>query len=964
MKIRFLAPFTTFAATAAVAALFPGGMLAQPIANAVPFVASNPTSPHTSWSGNPVTLKGTLTSPAFGSDTFTYDWNPGDGGAHCSGTVTNQYDIECAHTYTGAVGTVFTAVLTITDTTTSTTSPPANCPPAILNGACYYTSLNAPPPNLPVEVNNAIDNGLWYIHKTMVRTTSGYGAAIGNWYKCDGSNDDVCESGDTGPSAMYCTAFEVSGFLTTNVPANPYSADVQLCLNGVFDVLSTIGVGNVATMDFGTYNADSNGNGIGIGHNGGYVNYQTGMAMDAVAGAGTPAATVPANTAVGNNLIGVSGTGAGGAYTFKDAMIDMTDDYSYCVNPGGNDGFGDIYPDGGWHYTCQETQGDNSVSQWAAIGIIPARRSFGTDPLNPAVLTIDQNWLSSSFTQASTNNGYFGYTDSSPLWGPYAVTPSGLVQLAMNGKGRGTAVNGIGLWDSAETFIRDNFGNPQSDGAGGSLKDYYYGMFSFTKAMILHDNSGTGLGNTPITTLQSMDDPGNCAAPGVPVTSPGSGAGPCYPAIDWYAAQTPAYGGTDPTDGVARTIVGNQNADGSWFGNNYTGAQDYFETAVALIMLNKTVFNPVPVACFTANPNQVASGGAVTLDGNCSVEQNPANHLVTWQWDISGTGAGFTIGPGNPLCLTASCSKIKANFSAPSGASLPYNFPVRLEVTDSGNLSATVAGSVRISFPPNPPVANAGGSYNFCPNTKAGGGLIYAPFLLDGSHSTNPDQGSTDGTPNAPPSTIVAYDWDYSCSGAFNSAHGAQVDATTAFDIPADFGTSFNICLRVTNNDLCATPAGQTANPPQCAYPTAAVGTLSSVASTGVTIHNSTDEACTHCVQTLSGVSKVSSPGVPAYIGLYWTDTNTSAGFPIDHYNIYRSTSASFTPFTEIAGASSSPFLPRSGEAFSGGTQLYFQDNNVVGGTTYYYRVSPATANDTETCQGNLTLAVTLAKGR
>ncbi len=172
----------------------------------------------------------------------------------------------------------------------------------------------------------------------------------------------------------------------------------------------------------------------------------------------------------------------------------------------------------------------------------------------------------------------------------------------MNGKGRGTTVNGINLWDSAETFIRDNFGNPQSDGAGASLKDYYYGMFSFTKSMILHDNSGTGLGNTPIQLLQSMDDPGNCAAPGVPVTAPGSGASPCYPPIDWYGAQTSAIGGTDPTDGVARTIVGNQNSDGSWFGQNYDNSQNYFQTAVALIMLNKTVFNPVPVACLTANP--------------------------------------------------------------------------------------------------------------------------------------------------------------------------------------------------------------------------------------------------------------------------------------------------------------------------------------------------------------------------
>ena len=77
-----------------------------------------------------------------------------------------------------------------------------------------------------------------------------------------------------------------------------------------------------------------------------------------------------------------------------------------------------------------------------------------------------------------------------------------------------------------------------------------------------------------------------------------------------------------------------------------------------------------------------------------------------------------------------------ANFTLPPGASLPYNYPVRLKVTDSANLTATVTGTVVISTPPNPPNANAGGPYNFCPNTNQAGALIYSPFILDGSHST------------------------------------------------------------------------------------------------------------------------------------------------------------------------------------------------------------------------------------
>jgi hypothetical protein len=948
--------YVRFCALAVLAtpALFQNSLMAQTTANAVPFVASNPSSPHTSWSGNPVTLKGTLTSPNYPTDTFTYDWNPGDGGAHCTGTVTNQYDIECAHTYSGAVGTVYTAVLTITDTTNSSVSPASNCPPSITKGACYYTSINNPPPNLPIEVNNAIDNGLWYLHKNLNRFTTTGGAQAGNWVT---GNVAYTGAGDTGPNALECAAFENSGFLQTSVPANPYSDDVRLCLNGVFDQLTTIAIAAVNDPIVGAYNPDSNANGIGVeasAPNTGYVNYQTGMMLDTIVASGTPntAVTTGTNLATLIKGAGIKGTGAGGAYTYKDAVVDMVDDYSYCQAP----------DTGGWHYYCQETNGDNSVSQWAAIGIIPAIRNFGATVV-PQIHTADESWLDTSFTQASVNNGYFGYTSNSPIWGPYADTPSGMVQLAMNGLGRGkTSPDGSKLWDSAETFIRDNFANPQSSGGYYSLKDYYYGMFSFTKSMILHDNNDgggpIGTGNQPITLLQSLDDPKTCLSP-VPISSPGSGTGPCYPPIDWYAAQTTSFGGTDPTDGVARTIIGNQLADGSWFGQNYDYNQNYFQTGISITMLNKTVSNPVPVACFTATPSHVASGGTVILDGSCSVDQNPAHTIVSYEWDVDGTGGTtFTIAPGNPACLTKSCSKISYKFTLPNGQSLPYNYPVRLRVTDNATppLTADVVGDVVISAPPNPPTANAGGPYNFCPNT-AGGNLIYKPFLLDGSKSKNPDQGQTDGTPGAPPSTIVSYIWGYTC-GTSTLGSGAQINATAAFDIPADFGTTFNVCLQVTNND-------------NLAFPTADLPAgLSSFASAQVTIHNPTDEACTHCVNNLGGSSKapINCPGpkcIPGDIQLYWTDTNTSSAFPIDHYNIYRSTSSNFNPFIQIAGAASSPFLPAvQAQAFPGGGKLFFQDNNVVGGTTYYYRIAPATANDTETCQGNVTVTVALAKGR
>jgi hypothetical protein len=63
--------------------------------------------------------------------------------------------------------------------------------------------------------------------------------------------------------------------------------------------------------------------------------------------------------------------------------------------------------------------------------------------------------------------------------------------------------------------------------------------------------------------------------------------------IDWYAALSPTYGGTDPCDGVAQTLLERQYAPGYWYGSNVSSAQYPYETAWALIMLQKSVF----VAC-------------------------------------------------------------------------------------------------------------------------------------------------------------------------------------------------------------------------------------------------------------------------------------------------------------------------------------------------------------------------------
>jgi len=140
----------------------------------------------------------------------------------------------------------------------------------------------------------------------------------------------------------------------------------------------------------------------------------------------------------------------------------------------------------------------------------------------------------------------------------------------------------------AETFYHDNFCNATGS-AYTSPREYTYGMFSFSKAMRLHSPGGV---LTPIVNL--MDEP--------------AGTNP----IDWYSWQA-ANG--DGCDGFAQTLVGRQQADGSWFSHDYYSTQYYFETGWAINILNPSVF----VSCVSDLTGKGTAGG-----------RNPARVDLTW----------------------------------------------------------------------------------------------------------------------------------------------------------------------------------------------------------------------------------------------------------------------------------------------------------------------------------------------
>nr|MCU0781496.1 PKD domain-containing protein [Akkermansiaceae bacterium] len=137
---------------------------APPVVKTVPWVANNPLVPHSTYSGKTVTLKGTCDRAGAN---IQFSWDFGDGSAPVTGTVSDAYVVQATHAYTAPDNTLFTARLTIQDTSTGET------------GSRTYL-VEVMPKTLDVEANIAIDEGLWYLHKAQTRYASG-DIEMGHW---------------------------------------------------------------------------------------------------------------------------------------------------------------------------------------------------------------------------------------------------------------------------------------------------------------------------------------------------------------------------------------------------------------------------------------------------------------------------------------------------------------------------------------------------------------------------------------------------------------------------------------------------------------------------------------------------------------------------------------------------------------------------------------------------------------
>jgi len=506
------------------------------------------------WPGRSMIVWGNVNG---GTAPYAYQWDFGDGTAPVSGAVTNAKYIAVNHTYTTQGPKL--AVLTVTD-----------------GGAVSdvdTVEIEVAPRTSEVEINAAIESGLRWLY--LQQTAGGY------WNESQGY--------PTAATATAVLAFENQGHLPTNdINKDIYAEYVQAGLNYITSRLAPIAVpvqahGNPEEVVPG--NGDANG--LGIFPNSGRSTYEVGMVMMALVASRAPdriATTGPAN------VIGRS---------YRDIVVDMVD---FCAWAQTDANWGR----GGWRYSPNSGDADNSVSQWPTIGLEAAESDWGISAPG-FVKTELLYWIAASQYSGGYWDGAFPYTPGSFSYSGIATSGAGICELSYAG---------ISKNDTRYTRALDFFAR-QWNTVGGNHFGYYYGMYAIAKGF-----------------RTAVDDADHLSE----ITCLGAGC-----SINWY------------TD-YATWLVNNQAASGQWVTGWWSYQTDH---CFALLILQKTLFGGSPVAIIKAPPSAPPSI-PIPMDGSYSYHQDPANHkIVTWQWDFDAsngvdwanpdaTGSIIT-NPGYPL---------------------------------------------------------------------------------------------------------------------------------------------------------------------------------------------------------------------------------------------------------------------------------------------------------------------------
>jgi PKD domain len=748
--------------------------------------------PHETYNGKAIHLKGIAKNVVLPA---TATWTPGDGSPAQSIAVAAgiNYGLELIHTYpNSSAGTPYTATLTVCNG--------ADCNSAQYNVVIKNRTLNT-------EINIAIDEALWFTHKSQNK-------ANGDWTH----NGYYGGYGDVSHAAASIQSFQINNhFETGNPNLDPYAETVKAGLQFLFTRMATTALPNPPTVGRDPELGQAAPNRLAILlPNSPRQPYELGSVMDAIVSSKTP------------NAVAATGPAGIVGRTYKELVQDMVDMYAYGQ-------YNDINY-GGWRYNWGDFP-DNSACQWAAIGILAARDLWGCT-VPQWVIDRNLNWL--WYSRAGTPAYGYGYTGGGE---GDALSPSGLVQLIMDGIPKTNADR----WVEVENRLASLWNSWYRDSTN------YYALFALAKAMRL-----------------ALPDPIVQMAAGTANQ------------IDWFGADcaNPAACTGSEKWGLARTLIRDQNAASGAFegeGLYFSGAAT-LPHAWATIILTGTLEVP-PVAIAKAHPNPAANGQTIYFEGTDSYHPDPSKTIVKYEWDFDSNG-------------TADATGTTTSFVFPNCASLPCEYPVSLKVTDNSTPTPLIGSDtikIRITVPPHPPTANAGGPYWVCTNKT---------LQLDGSKSYDSDASYGD--------SITAWNWELNMVAPYDFLEAAG--ASPAFVWTYGNGIK-NIGLRVTDNSAVIFP-----------------GLGPNLTDDNFTTVNAWD--CS-CFGTLVARAK------PGKIDLTWPPVSGAAS-----YDIYRSTAGPNSGFIRIAANHVT-------------TYAAYADTGLANGTTYYYRVAPNAAIGAQVCGGS-----------
>jgi len=780
-----------------IVATAPPAQAAPPKVVCVPWYPANLAVSHDTWTGEMITLKGTAHDPDGDGDLATYEWDFGDGSPADIGVVSDPYIIETAHAYAGSVGDIFVATLTVTDTGGESGSD--NYLVTIRDGSV-----------LSVQVNVAIDEGLWRLHKDLIRATYADGTDYGS-LSYGGNSAAATGAG--------IEAFEIHGHLPTgNVKEDPYVETVQRGLNYLLANTNVHPIGLQTAGD-----PDTNGNGIGLGcyTDSGRTMYECGITLMTFASSKAPgmiAATGPVN------VVGRS---------YGDIVQDMVDYVTF----GQSDPSTGVYR-GGWRYYANYGHSDNSCSQWPVIGMEAAETNFGTTipGFVKSELTL---WI--NYIQNDTSGGS-GYTDPWD-WVNVAKTGGLLCEMSFFGDGPG-AVRADAAWQ----YIGANWDTDYEHFPGNSYYAFYSVMKGFRLMGIYNLPDGTNWYSDPargyatylvntqsggswsggywsshpmstawalLTLQETVVEPGPVADAGpdvaahppvIDVEFDGSGSYHLDSAkeivlYEWDFEGDGVYdfSSSEPTAAHAYPAVYNPDGTIDWLATeaDYTvvlrvtdnSSSPKTDTDECIVHITPP---PWPPVADPGGPYLAAKCETITLDGSASYAPGgqfyEPDHpwyaeLVSWEWDLDNDGA-FDDATGETV-EWMSCVK--------------GLYVVGLKVTD--DLDTTDSQDTVINVANRPPEAEAGGPYS----------CALGEITFDGSGSTDPDEGETE---------TLEYRWDFDTDGIYDTAWSPDPTATHTYDVCEDHTATLEV--RDTDGATDTDTADVVPNrPPDCsgAYP-------------------------------------------------------------------------------------------------------------------------------------------------